>query len=550
MSGPRFPWRGGGRGMNSNPWGMNRFSAPPPGPRPPMIRGQGPNNWRCPNSRPIIRYDMGPFDMGPRGIRPGFFPNSGPRMMGMGGCRPPNPDSFQRGQGQNTQDKNCYNNQEINSNGQANHADNMLNRPSNNFRSNFQNGENFNDKRQPGNGHLKQLSSDQTGNYPGNKRSHGNWNQNKKPKKQKIDKRELPENNKFSCDICERGFKTEEKYKEHTDGHMKCTFEDCSYVAAPKLVQLHIRMQHHSGLAKKIWSLDSKEDIEKWRAERKKNFPTAENVAKKHALAAERNARGEVLETKQFGKMKGQNRNQREQFSGKGPQDNRRNRRKRKGQRSDNNSEGHGKKAKVDTAQDQDCRENKSEKPETDPQTKEDPLSVLLTDSDSDNEEITPVAKPIGEGAAEEPGAGLQGGLGMILASYGADAVPSTVNNKDNDVPDQDRTSTTNTSDRQSPNRNKKKGSNSKLSSKNTKAGKNKWKNNKLFNNTTSSLLEKLLAKEIRHERNVILQCVYYIVKNNFFGAGKKSSSRDNETDRSSITSMSVEPIINDAACM
>ena len=33
-----------------------------------------------------------------------------------------------------------------------------------------------------------------------------------------------------------------------------------------------------------------------------------------------------------------------------------------------------------------------------------------------------------------------------------------------------------------------------------------------------STLLEKLLAPEIRHERNVILQCLRHIVKNNFFG--------------------------------
>lgn len=31
------------------------------------------------------------------------------------------------------------------------------------------------------------------------------------------------------------------------------------------------------------------------------------------------------------------------------------------------------------------------------------------------------------------------------------------------------------------------------------------------------TLLEKLLEPEIRHERNVILQCVRFVVKNNFF---------------------------------
>ncbi|XP_033761201.1 nuclear fragile X mental retardation-interacting protein 1-like [Pecten maximus] len=561
MSGPRLPWRGGGRGMNSNPWGMGRFSAPPPGPRPPMMRGQEPNNWRSPNSRPIVRYDMGPFDMAPRGMRPGFYPNSGPRMMNMSGCRPPNPNNFQHGGHlQKSQDQNGFSNPGMNSHGQQplgfNHTEkcngNMPNRPNNNYRGSVQNGESFNDKRLSGNGPYKEHNSGQSGNFPTNKRFQGNWNQNKKPKKQKIDKRELPENNKFSCDICERGFKTEEKYKEHADGHVKCTYEDCSYVAAPKLVQLHVRMQHYSGLAKKIWSLESKEDIEKWRAERRKNFPTAENVAKKRALFAERKARGEVLETKQFGKMKGQNRNQNQQ-------ENRRNRRKRKGQRSEDNVEGDEKKAKLDAVEVKNSTEVKSETPETGTTTTSnvDPLSVLLTDSESDcdNGETSPVAKPVGSGADDETQSGLQGGLGMILASYGADTDQVADKNTEPDIKDGDMENTCDnkTSNKQSPNRNKKKGGNSRkgnVPNKHTKVEKKKWKNNKLFNNTKSSLLEKLLAKEIRHERNVILQCVYYIVKNNFFGAGKSTSSKDYQKDSCGRTTLKVGPAIDDEACM
>ena len=38
-----------------------------------------------------------------------------------------------------------------------------------------------------------------------------------------------------------------------------------------------------------------------------------------------------------------------------------------------------------------------------------------------------------------------------------------------------------------------------------------------------SSLLEKLLAKDIAAERSELLQCVKYVVANNFFGVGKLS---------------------------
>ena len=37
----------------------------------------------------------------------------------------------------------------------------------------------------------------------------------------KVDKRDLPENNNFFCDTCDRGFKTQEKYEEHVNGHQE-----------------------------------------------------------------------------------------------------------------------------------------------------------------------------------------------------------------------------------------------------------------------------------------------------------------------------------------
>lgn len=40
-----------------------------------------------------------------------------------------------------------------------------------------------------------------------------------------------------------------------------------------------------------------------------------------------------------------------------------------------------------------------------------------------------------------------------------------------------------------------------------------------------NTLLEKLLEPDIRHERNVLLQCVRYVCENNFFGIGEKKTT-------------------------
>lgn len=50
--------------------------------------------------------------------------------------------------------------------------------------------------------------------------------------------------------------------------------------------------------------------------------------------------------------------------------------------------------------------------------------------------------------------------------------------------------------------------------------------NGEFINGRRGTLLEKLLAKDIRHERNVILQCIRYTVNNNFFGVAGQRNSR------------------------
>ena len=74
----------------------------------------------------------------------------------------------------------------------------------------------------------------------------------------------------FSCDLCDRSFKSKDLLDQHTSEHVPCGINGCKFVAHPKIVEKHVQMQHETGLAEKIMKLTTPEEIAKWKEERRK----------------------------------------------------------------------------------------------------------------------------------------------------------------------------------------------------------------------------------------------------------------------------------------
>ncbi|XP_049865110.1 nuclear fragile X mental retardation-interacting protein 1 [Pectinophora gossypiella] len=99
----------------------------------------------------------------------------------------------------------------------------------------------------------------------------------------------------YWCETCDRGFPNAGILAKHKQEHETCNIDGCKFTAHPKVITNHIKMQHSSGLFKKIANLKNPEEIEKWREERKKRYPTKINVEKKAAETKEKIERGEKM---------------------------------------------------------------------------------------------------------------------------------------------------------------------------------------------------------------------------------------------------------------
>ncbi|XP_071949857.1 FMR1-interacting protein NUFIP1-like isoform X2 [Antedon mediterranea] len=275
----------------------------------------------------------------------------------------------------------------------------------------------------------------------GAKRSHNIQNGQssiKKKSKKNFRKNDLAEKLDFNCDRCDRGFKTEDKFQEHINSHVKCEYPGCSFEGAFKIVRQHKGMQHAPN-SKPIGRLETSEEIEKWKEERRKRYPSFKNVMNKETKLNDRIRSGNVLKTKEFGKMK------------------------HKSEIMDKSNKSHPK------SEHQELKEN------------------------------------------------IVGSLGSLVASYGSDSENSS---EEGEIREETKTPVPSAPPLVPQINNAqavKKMSwqeKRKLRKKETKFKKNRGK---VEIKKRKNLLEMLLAGDIRHERNVLLQCLKYIINKGFF---------------------------------
>ncbi|KAJ3325159.1 hypothetical protein HDV06_004916 [Boothiomyces sp. JEL0866] len=106
-----------------------------------------------------------------------------------------------------------------------------------------------------------------------------------------------------TCENCDKEFNNITVYEQHMAAHKKC--DHCDFIAIPKVLATHEQDEHGINVEIKVPMLNTEEEIAAWIAERKKNYPTKENVKEKNEKFQLKRDRGDVIiETGKLKKQK------------------------------------------------------------------------------------------------------------------------------------------------------------------------------------------------------------------------------------------------------
>lgn len=407
------------------------------------------------------------------------------------------------------------------------------------------------------------------------------------------------------CKYCQEGFSNDTELFQHRRSHAKCPYDECKFNANDATIAIHIQKVHlkQNGLVK-IQDLSTPEQIEKWREERRKRYPTTQNVILRQQIQEERQKRGERLNDskKRFGDGQQRDfvRNMGKRQHDNKNRSNRGNDRSKKFQNRQEN-ENSAKSEVKDPVKDSELEKTeKFRHPALSQAVRKPKVMELSKEASSDEEEARTTPKFQGTSKMKnfytvESSVKAKPAL-SLLGMYGSDsddensnrsdqemeestespvkkdlslktenlassephivctkpesqqATDSTVNDDehpeddeeppevdDNDsgpeeVPtvkkiESDEPSTSTNPHQRS--RKRKHGNDKQEAKKVIKRSGIDY--SKLRNRSINPFLEKLLERDIVHERNVLLQCVNFVVKNNFFGIGKSAEKSGTE---------------------
>ena len=460
--------------------------------------------------------------------------------------------------------------------------------------------------------------------------------------KSHVTKEEVKKTNHFVayCKYCREGFRSENELFQHRKSHERCPYDGCQFNASTKVIAEHIQRVHlKTNTLVKIQDLTTPEQIEKWKEERRKRYPTTANVILRQQAQEIRLQRGEKLQDRQqrFGDF--QQRNHIRNFDNRDHQKGNRQRHQKNRQ---NRNQGERKCYKFEdkTTKDEKMEttveliempspvevKNEQSKPVNTFKPQDPPKllkEVQLQEKDSSDDEI---ATPRFKGTSQmknfhgvETLVKEKAAL-SILGMYGSDSdseteddskkieeatLQSSSNNetiKDNDddvAQEKSKGKASEVNDNEVVHENNEERApevnggetaqeiddgeapdevpivhncemfppdtfTSSVTEKASRKRKRDQQSHRRDNRTitrsgldysklrrrpyVNPFLEKLLQDDIRHERNFLLQCVNYVVKNNFFGVGQSetvpAATNDDKTGPKQEDSTSSEFLI------